>query len=1474
MPSLTQHPQNTKKYLLMIVKRTSFLFLGLLIIALGVPASPAQAKNEQIDPLAYSDNIPVPPEVNCTETPPPLSHVGTAVQQEILPGIGIVFSSQTACNNFSGDWILDVPNVSANTTPTSAQEFYTEIGNLIRNTEYIFSLSTLSFDTHEKSGAENLVQEYLAPAIRDLHNATPQGGPYPLLRFLYSDREFKYDQPTEVYNDLTARLSELESDPANWRVSIAVGVIGNLPLDPWNHSKIAVSDYRHAIVGGMNWSLDYVSLVDIDADGERMPQEGNRYIHNLHDLSLEVEGEAAKAAGVFIDKLWRRMFSPDWVVDPEDCQTSWSAPITGEDCNLDYVRDYAPNNNQIPNYSVNGGHFVFSLGRGHTDSGLSLIDYSADNAILAAFDSAQESIFISQHRLTLAGSDAFSFAPEVRDAVIDAVLRGVNVKIALSEPWGEGLLLGEITGGLAPYEVFEALQSALKSRAEDVYGAGSDSVNQALCRLELGPFRVPLYPYPEANDHLYHTHNKFFMIDEIAFYAGSQNLYPSAIGSEFWDGDTDFGGVDLNEYGYLIDDAILANQMLTEYWNPIWSHTKIEAYRSSYLPDDWVCPQDLAPSSPKRISETSGGIESNGKSTVIDISADGRFILFVSDADNLVVGDTNGFADLFVYDAQTETTTRVNVGSNGQESEAKLGQLLTEADMSSDGRFIVFSTYAQNFTVLDSNNHEDVYIHDRDSDDDGIFDEPGAISTKLVSMGLSGTAVGIAYRPKVSSDGRYVAFSSNSANLVPGEMNDRFEYHVYVRDMSNDETSILTTYQNRTLVMGWPTSISGDGRYVAYISNDLSESTYWLTRHLYVYDQTLGGAEQITHQDYSLNSPGLLSNDGRYLLFSSTDSTLVLPDDGDLDLFMKDLSAGTLESFFEVPPASGLGISGLSDDGKYVVFTSDSESSATFNAFLLSRESGVVVNLSVNENGQSGNADSSHVVISADGTVAAFSSNASNLVENDTNGVSDVFIIRVQEPPVTENQPPILVNDSSTLQEDTSVSINVLSNDSDPEGDPLVVDLITQPANGNAMLNPDNTITYAPDVNFNGGDSFTYTASDGNGGSDSATVTVTVQPVNDAPIANDDTITLVNNLGEAIAVLDNDTDIDGDNLSVTDVTQPANGVTLINTGTTITYIPNIGFTGVDSFIYTISDLNGGTDTATVTVNVTGSGSNQPPAAVITATPNSGPAPLTVNFSAAGSSDADGSIVSYAWSFGDGRTSTRLNPRIRYDTNGVYTVTLTVTDDDGATGTTSTIITVGSGPVNQPPTAVAAASITSGTAPLSVNFTGSGSSDSDGSIVSYAWVFGDGGSATTANPTHSYTAAGSYVATLTVMDDDGATDTDTITINVTNPGGGCTSNCTRVSGINMMVRSNGSVMGTVAVVNENGTAVTTGVVSATWTLPNGATSSVTAPLTALGTARFTVNDSGAGIYTLTITNLTSGIYTFDAANSVLSSSIAK
>ncbi|MCA9943005.1 MAG: PKD domain-containing protein, partial [Anaerolineales bacterium] len=314
--------------------------------------------------------------------------------------------------------------------------------------------------------------------------------------------------------------------------------------------------------------------------------------------------------------------------------------------------------------------------------------------------------------------------------------------------------------------------------------------------------------------------------------------------------------------------------------------------------------------------------------------------------------------------------------------------------------------------------------------------------------------------------------------------------------------------------------------------------------------------------------------------------------------------------------------------------------------------------------------------------------------------------------------------------------------------------------------------------------------------------------------------------------------------------------------------------GVYTVTLTVTDDQGATGTATVTITVGDAPVNQPPTAVANADVTSGNAPLSVNFTGSGSTDSDDTVASYAWSFGDGGSSTAADPSHSYTAAGTYVATLTVTDNEGATDTDTVTITVTDPAVNQPPTAVASADVTSGEAPLMVFFNGSGSSDSDGMIVSYAWEFGDGNSATGATAFNTYTAAGTYVATLTVTDNEGATATDTVTITVTDPSAGCSSNCARVTAINLAVRGNGSLVGNVTVQDESGDSLVGAVVSATWTLPDGSTTTATASVSGRGTARFNLGDNGPGTYTLTITNVSQNGYTFDAANSTLSASVAK
>jgi PKD repeat protein len=152
----------------------------------------------------------------------------------------------------------------------------------------------------------------------------------------------------------------------------------------------------------------------------------------------------------------------------------------------------------------------------------------------------------------------------------------------------------------------------------------------------------------------------------------------------------------------------------------------------------------------------------------------------------------------------------------------------------------------------------------------------------------------------------------------------------------------------------------------------------------------------------------------------------------------------------------------------------------------------------------------------------------------------------------------------------------------------------------------------------------------------------------------------------------------------------------------------------------------------------------------------------VNFSGYGA-DSDGTVVSYAWKFGDGSISNQQNPSHTYDTPGNYKVTLTVSDDSGETGSTSLNISVSSGE-NNPPTASISANPASGDAPLTVSFEGSGT-DSDGTIVSYSWSFGDGASSNDQNPSHTYNIPGTYTAKLTVRDNGTATGTDTVLISV-------------------------------------------------------------------------------------------------------------
>lgn len=205
---------------------------------------------------------------------------------------------------------------------------------------------------------------------------------------------------------------------------------------------------------------------------------------------------------------------------------------------------------------------------------------------------------------------------------------------------------------------------------------------------------------------------------------------------------------------------------------------------------------------------------------------------------------------------------------------------------------------------------------------------------------------------------------------------------------------------------------------------------------------------------------------------------------------------------------------------------------------------------------------------------------------------------------------------------------------------------------------------------------------------------------------------------------------------------------------------------------TVTDDLGGVATTTAAISVSNPlpKENLAPSAVIDSSVLAGNAPLDAVFNGSWSSDPDGSIVSFNWGFGDGTTGSGSQISHEFAREGEYLVTLTVTDNGGKTASASQTISVAAPlpPPNSAPIAEIAVDTLTGAAPLGVLFDGSGSVDNDGQLVSYAWNFGDGETATGIRVSHSYTKAGAYRVLLTVIDDRDATNTASVQIDALEP----------------------------------------------------------------------------------------------------------
>jgi len=402
------------------------------------------------------------------------------------------------------------------------------------------------------------------------------------------------------------------------------------------------------------------------------------------------------------------------------------------------------------------------------------------------------------------------------------------------------------------------------------------------------------------------------------------------------------------------------------------------------------------PGATTRVSVGAGNTQGDGRSFIPALSADGRYAAFYSDASNLVAGDTNGARDAFVRDLQTGETTRVSISSSGGEAN---GDSFAPA-ISSDGRYVAFASSASNLVDGDTNDANDVFVRDRQSN-----------TTARVSVGFDGSqANGGSDQPSLSGDGRLVAFTSAATNITSGDANGNRDAFVYDRQTGTAVNISVDSAGTQADLDSFTPMLSANGRFVAYTSfadnlipDDLNEGS-----DVFVRDLQANTTERVSEYTGHYEGEGdslrpSISADGRYVAFDSDDWNLVWGDtNDDFDVFVND-RATTVTTRLSIDD-SGTQSSGASNrpsisaDGRYVAFYSEAsnlvpgDTNGATDVFVHDQRSGATKRISVGSSGAEANGDSVRPALSANGRLAVFESDATNLVSGDTNGFTDIFL--------------------------------------------------------------------------------------------------------------------------------------------------------------------------------------------------------------------------------------------------------------------------------------------------------------------------------------------------------------------------------------------------------------------------------------------------------------------------------------------------